>query len=107
MPPHPTVEAGSTLPIQRVRAIVEPGIEDIAAELAMSPQTLRRRLRDEGNTSPREIREQILRDAAISSLVRGEETVTALSRRLGFSEPSAFSRAFRRWTGSPPGSYQS
>lgn len=96
----------------RVRALLAGGlsgewlsVDDIARELAMSPQTLRRKLRDE-NTSPREIKEEILRDAAIASLARGEETVAALSRRLGFSEPSAFSRAFRRWTGSPPGSYQ-
>lgn len=82
-----------------------PSVDDIAAELAVSPQTLRRKLRDE-DTSARDIREDILRDAAISSLVRGDETVAALSRRLGFSEPSAFSRAFRRWTGSAPGSYQ-
>lgn len=82
-----------------------PSVEDLAAELAMSPQTLRRKLREE-NTSARDIREDILRDAAIASLVRGDETVAALSRRLGFSEPSAFSRAFRRWTGSAPGSYQ-
>ncbi|MGV9409632.1 AraC family transcriptional regulator [Nocardia sp. NPDC003693] len=82
-----------------------PSADDIAAELAMSPQTLRRRLHDE-HTSVTRIREQILRDAAIASLVRGDETVTALARRLGFSEASAFSRAFRRWTGSPPGSYQ-
>jgi len=80
-------------------------VDEIAAELLMSPQTLRRKLREE-NTSPREIKEEILRDAAIASLARGDETVAALSRRLGFSEPSAFSRAFRRWTGSPPGSYQ-
>jgi len=80
-------------------------VEEIATELAMSPQTLRRRLREEG-TSAREIREEILRDAAIAGLVRGQETVQALSRRLGFSEPSTFSRAFRRWTGSPPGAYQ-
>ncbi|MBF6327842.1 AraC family transcriptional regulator [Nocardia transvalensis] len=99
-------------PAAQVRHILErglhggwPGVDDIAAELSMSPQTLRRKLREE-RTSLREIREQILRDAAIASLVRGEETVTALSRRLGFSEPSAFSRAFRRWTGSPPGSYR-
>ncbi|MFE6859780.1 AraC family transcriptional regulator [Nocardia sp. NPDC057668] len=82
-----------------------PSPDDIAAELAMSPQTLRRRLHDE-HTSVTRIREQILRDAAIASLVRGDETVTALARRLGFSEASAFSRAFRRWTGSAPGSYQ-
>ena len=79
--------------------------DEIAAELTMSPQTLRRKLHQE-NTSPRHIKEEVLRDAAIASLVRGDETVAALSRRLGFSEPSAFSRAFRRWTGSPPGSYQ-
>lgn len=79
--------------------------DEIAAELLTSPQTLRRKLREE-HTSHREIKEEILRDAAIASLTRGDETVAALSRRLGFSEPSAFSRAFRRWTGSPPGSYQ-
>lgn len=102
----------SISPAARVRRILQrgldgdwPGADDIAAELAMSPPTLRRKLRDE-HTSLKEIREQILRDAAIASLVRGDETVTALSRRLGFSEPSAFSRAFRRWTGSAPGSYQ-
>ena len=96
----------------QVRRILErglsgrwPTVDDIARELLMSPQTLRRKLQEE-HTTPRDIREEILRDAAIASLVRGEETVAALSRRLGFSEPSAFSRAFRRWTGSPPGSYQ-
>ncbi|MHA7666910.1 AraC family transcriptional regulator [Mycolicibacterium sp. HS_4_1] len=103
----------TTSTTNQVRRLLERGLsgdwlsaEEVAAELAMSPQTLRRKLREE-DTSPREIKEQILRDAAIASLVRGDETVAALSRRLGFSEPSAFSRAFRRWTGSPPGSYQS
>lgn len=102
----------ATSTVNQVRRILEGGltgqwltVDEIAAELLMSPQTLRRKLRDE-NTSPRQIKEAILRDAAIASLVRGDETVAALSRRLGFSEPSAFSRAFRRWTGSPPGSYQ-
>lgn len=96
----------------QVRRILErggprqwPTVEQIATELTVSPATLRRKLGDE-HTSPRRIREQILRDSAITALVRGDETVAALSHRLGFSEPSAFSRAFRRWTGSPPGSYQ-
>ncbi|MFI7189111.1 AraC family transcriptional regulator ligand-binding domain-containing protein [Nocardia nova] len=95
----------------QVRRILErggprhwPGVEQIAGELSVSPATLRRKLSEE-HTSPSRIREQILRDAAIAALVRGE-TVTAISRRLGFSEPSAFSRAFRRWTGSSPGSYR-
>jgi AraC-like DNA-binding protein len=82
-----------------------PGMDDVAARLAMSPQTVRRKLREE-NTSLREIRDAVLRDAAIASLAKGDETIAALAERLGFSEPSAFTRAFRRWTGSAPRSYQ-
>ena len=99
---HPTTAS-------RVRKILERSdrvsAEDVARRLAVSPQHLRRLLREEG-TSFREIREDILRDAAITSLVRGAETVENLSDRLGFSEPSAFRRAFRRWTGSSPGAYR-
>jgi AraC-like DNA-binding protein len=80
-------------------------VDDVAKRLTISAQHLRRLLRDEG-TSFREIKEEILRDEAIASLVRGGETVEELSDRLGFSEPSAFRRAFRRWTGNPPGSYR-
>ena len=96
----------------RVRRMLKPGrqeqlpnMDDIAARLGMSPQTVRRKLHEEA-TSLREIREEVLRDAAITSLSSGDETVAALSDRLGFSEPSAFTRAFRRWTGSRPGSYR-
>lgn len=79
--------------------------DEVAKVLAMSPQTLRRRLALE-DTSVTEVRDEILRDTAIASLVRGDETIDVLSERLGFSEPSAFRRAFRRWTGSPPRTYQ-
>ncbi|WP_182376212.1 AraC family transcriptional regulator [Nocardioides sp. WS12] len=88
-----------------LRSTEWPGSEQVAKKLVMSPQTLRRKLAEEGS-GLREIREEVLRDAAVSSLVRGEESVAALSERLGFSEPSAFTRAFRRWTGSSPAAYR-
>ena len=79
--------------------------DDVANRLNISAQHLRRLLRDEG-TSFRHNKEAILRDEAIAALARGRETIEELSDRLGFSEPSAFRRAFHRWTGSPPSSYR-
>lgn len=102
---------GTTVADQ-VRRLLERGLrgqwptpDEIASQLAMSTQHMRRLLREDG-TSVTQIREELLRDAAVASLVRGEESVADLSERLGFSEPSAFHRAFRRWTGSAPGAYR-
>lgn len=96
----------------QVRSILEGGLrgewpssEQVASRLSLSLQHVRRLLREEG-TSVRQIRDDILRDAAVVSLLRGQESISDLSERLGFSEPSAFRRAFRRWTGSPPSVYR-
>lgn len=96
----------------QVRRVIEQGLngewptaEHVASRLALSVHHVRRLLREEG-TSMTLIREDVLRDAAINSLVAGKESVEDLSVRLGFSEASAFRRAFRRWTGMPPGSYR-
>jgi AraC-like DNA-binding protein len=102
---------GTTVADQ-VRRILERGLrgewptaDDVASQLAMSTQHLRRVLREDG-TSMTAIKEELLRDAAIASLVAGTEKIADISERLGFSEPSAFHRAFRRWTGSAPSSYR-
>lgn len=87
------------------RAVETVTVDDVARRLNISAQHLRRLLRDD-KTTFRQIKEEVLRDEAIAGLVRGLETTEELSERLGFSEPSAFRRAFRRWTGSPPGSYR-
>ncbi|MEV0680560.1 AraC family transcriptional regulator [Actinosynnema sp. NPDC050436] len=81
------------------------GLDNVAARLGVSAPTLRRKLAGEG-TSFREVREQLLRDQAVASLVRGGESVEELALRLGFSEASAFHRAFKRWTGNSPGAYR-
>ncbi|MGW0043534.1 AraC family transcriptional regulator [Rhodococcus sp. NPDC003348] len=95
----------------QVRKALERGVagrtasaDDIADMLSISAAHLRRLLRHEG-TSLNQLREEVLRDTAISGLARGE-SVDELSARLGFSEPSAFRRAFKRWTGSTPGAYR-
>lgn len=96
---------------EQVRRIVSRALgagaspESVAARLDMSEATLRRRLRAEG-TSFREVRDDLLRDESVASLVRGTETVEELARRLGFSDASAFHRAFKRWTGRNPGAYR-
>ncbi|WP_329138729.1 AraC family transcriptional regulator [Streptomyces sp. NBC_01476] len=82
-----------------------PDAQDVAARLAVSAQTLRRRLAAEG-TSFQRIRDQLRRDEAIAALAEGTVSLADLSQRLGFSQPSAFHRAFKRWTGSPPRSYR-
>lgn len=79
-----------------------PGFEDLAAQLRMPEPTLRRRLRLEGQTY-REIKDELRRTLAMAALTEGAKDVSAIAVELGFSEPSAFHRAFRKWTGKSPG----
>jgi AraC-like DNA-binding protein len=102
---HPSAASRVRRMLERSSAPGAVSAEAAARELNVSDQHLRRLLRDEG-ASFRQLKEDVLRDEAVASLVAGQETVDALSDRLGFSEPSAFRRAFRRWTGSPPSSYR-
>lgn len=76
---------------------------DVAVRLSISLSHLRKLLRNTG-TSLSEIKTEALRHAAISALTRGE-SVDDVSARLGYSEPSAFRRAFNPWTGVAPSSY--
>lgn len=82
-----------------------PTAEDLAAQLSMSVPSLRRKLRAEG-TSLRAVRDDVRYEVALAGLERGTEPLAALAERLGFSEPSAFTRAFRRWAGHPPSAHR-
>jgi AraC-like DNA-binding protein len=81
-----------------------PTESELAERLAVSPQTLRRQLAAE-STSFQHIRDQMRRDHAIAALAEGRTPIERISEQLGFSEPSAFHRAFKRWTGSTPRAY--
>lgn len=82
-----------------------PSMEEVAAVLALHPQTLRRRLRAE-QADFREIRTQARRDVAIWLLNRDHYTVEGVAETLGYSESSAFIRAFKDWMGMTPLAYR-
>jgi AraC-like DNA-binding protein len=81
-----------------------PTESEVAERLSVSPQTLRRQLAAE-STSFQQVRDQMRRDHAIAALAEGRTPIERISEQLGFSEPSAFHRAFKRWTGSTPRAY--
>lgn len=80
--------------------------QDVAAKLSLSVQHLRRLLSEEG-TSFRQIREDVLLERAGRLLQQGALKVEEISEQLGFSEPSAFRRAFHRWAGVTPTEFRS
>ena len=76
-------------------------IEAIARELATSARTLQRRLADDG-TSYQELLDETRRDAAERFLADSSLSVGEVGHLLGYSEPAAFHRAFKRWRGTTP-----
>lgn len=82
-----------------------PDFESLAEELNMTPATMRRRLHDEGE-SYQSIKDQLRRDLAIGYLSHSDRSVMDIALELGFSERSAFHRAFRKWTGASPGEFR-
>src|SRR5471030_1097089 len=82
-----------------------PASEAIAVALNMAEATLRRRLKQEGATY-QSIRDALRRDLAIARLADTTQTIAEIAYALGFAEPSAFHRAFRKWTGVRPAAYR-
>ncbi len=83
-----------------------PSFDEAAAQLNIHPDRLRRDLRREDQTF-RALRDARLQEQACSLLEDTSLAMDEVARRLGFSESSAFSRAFRRWTGQSPGQFRS
>ncbi len=105
------IEQGHSV-LDRARALLarqlpEQGIEleQLAAQLALSPRTLQRRLREAGLSFSQlvdETRQQLvlhyLRDPALE--------LADIAFLVGFSEAGSLARAFRRWTGQTPAEYR-
>ena|SRR6266446_3050760 len=82
-----------------------PDVSQIARQLAMGTRTLQRRLAAEG-VAYKNLVDHARRDAAQRLLADRSLAVSEVGYLLGFSEPSAFHRAFRRWCGVTPIAYR-
>jgi AraC-like DNA-binding protein len=79
----------------------EIGIDSIAARMGVSRQTLYRKLKAEGTTFE-EVLDALRHQLALHYLAGRKVSVSETAYLVGFSDPAAFSRAFKRWTGKSP-----
>ncbi len=83
-----------------------PTVESVAEELRIPPRALRAQVKAVGLTF-RALRDGVLRSMAIHHLRTPELSLDEVAEKTGFSEQSAFSRAFKNWTGTTPGAFRS
>lgn len=79
--------------------------DSLAKQCHMSRQTLYRKLKKEG-LGFHELVEQVRKDKALRYVAADQYALGEIAFLLGFSELSAFSRAFKRWTGIAPAQYR-
>jgi AraC-like DNA-binding protein len=91
--------------LRALPATAWPDADTIAHRLNVAPATLRRRLKHEGH-SCQSIKDELRRDLAIAALQDPRRSVADVAAAVGFAEPSAFHRAFRKWTGMRPADYR-
>lgn len=82
-----------------------PSVVAMSAHLNMSVRTLRRRLKEFGTTY-QQFKDELRKEHAMRWLNQPELKINAVSALLGFDEPSAFHRSFKKWTGMTPGEYR-
>ena len=93
---------GAVMSLLKTRDPIDwPAFPALAQDLDMSAPTLRRQLAQQGH-SYRSLKADLRRERAQSLLKASPLSVTEISHRLGYAEPSAFFRAFKGWTGQAP-----
>jgi AraC-like DNA-binding protein len=103
---NPTAAMGVRRVIEQAitfrRSIAE---DDVARVLGLGPRTLRRRLAAE-RTTLREILDRVRLEILTDRLRQSQTSLAELALQLGFSDQTALSRAFRRWTGESPAQFR-
>ena len=80
-------------------------LQDVADRLPLSLRTVQRRLKQEG-ASFRAIKAQLRRNRALAIMENTSHSISEVAAELGYTETSAFFRAFVHWTGEAPSSYR-
>lgn len=107
-----SLEAKSVVQAQVARLIMEeleggdPSLPKIARRMALSPRTLQRRLELEGSSFG-DVLDRTRRELSEAYMKQRDLALTEIAYLLGFSEQSAFTRAFQRWYGVAPSQYRS
>jgi AraC-like DNA-binding protein len=104
IPSHPGLAERVRATIRSMLPLGDLSADRVAARFSMSDRTLRRRLRDEG-TSYREALDEVREELARRYLANEERGIDEIALLLGFSDASAFTKAFRRWTGQTPADF--
>ena len=101
----PTLGAQTKDEIARALSDGLPKMADIARRLGLSARSFHRRLAEQG-VSFQSLTEETRRDIAIGMLKEQRYALSEIAFLTGYSEQSAFNRAFKRWTGHTPASYR-
>ncbi|NJN46657.1 MAG: AraC family transcriptional regulator [Candidatus Competibacteraceae bacterium] len=80
-------------------------VTDIASQFCMHERTLHRRLRDEGTTFRREL-EEVRYEVARQLLAESTMPLSKIATALEYADVTAFTRAFKRWSGISPGQWR-
>jgi AraC-like DNA-binding protein len=106
-----TVERPTSFPDQVRKVVAEllrggdATLETTAKRMAVAPRTLQRKLRSK-DSSFQAVLDEVRCDLAKRYLAQSSLAIEETAFLLGFSEPSAFNRAFKRWTGVTPSNYR-
>lgn len=82
-----------------------PSLEATARKLGMSGRTLRRQLKTLGTNFQNEL-DLLRQEFATGYLIRSDRCITDIALMLGFCDSSAFSKAFKKWTGESPSEFK-
>jgi len=98
--------------IESVHRAISPHIheEDLTVERAaelcgIDKRRLSRKLRSKGTTINKEIA-YLRQERATRALVNSDQRIADIAAKVGFGDPTVFSRAFRNWTGQSPQAYR-